>query len=171
MGDGAPHLIQSQDKERGPISGLSRAGRLAALAGLVFLAATACSSERIETPPWAVGVAGPVVLDEAGIITDWDLIGGPNEELPYQTGLYDHDVGVVSTRPESTELVVVWNAVECQLEPVARVSLRNGGLHIDVTPGPNPIAHCAAMGIGFGFRMTLSQPVNQQLFEFPPATQ
>jgi hypothetical protein len=40
------------------------------------------------------------------------------------------------------------------------------------------------MGIGFGFRMTLSQPVgdrlitarlidpvNQQLFEFPPATQ
>lgn len=70
-----------------------------------------------------------------------------------------------------TELVVVWSAVECQLEPVARVSLRNGDLHIDVTPGPNPDEHCAAMGIGFGFRMTLSQPVNQQLFEFPPATQ
>jgi hypothetical protein len=157
---------------------------LAALAALVFLAATACSPESIETPPWAVGVAGPVVLDEAGIITDWDLIGGPNEELPYQTGIYDHDFGVVSTMTESTELVVVWSAVECQLEPVARVSLRNGGLHIDVTPGPNPIEHSAAMGIGFGFRMTLSQPVgdrvitarlidpvNQQLFEFPPAPQ
>lgn len=99
MRDGAPDLIQVQDKERGPISGLSRAGRLAALAVLVFLAATACSPESIETPPWAVGVAGPVVLDEAGIITDWDLIGGPNE-LPYQTGLCDHDFGVVSTMPE-----------------------------------------------------------------------
>lgn len=154
------------------------------MATLLFLAALACSTETIETPPWAVGVAGPVVLDESGIVADWELIGGPNEELPYQTGLYDHDFGVVSTKPESTELVVVWSAVECQREPVARVSLRNGGLHIDVTPGPNPIEHCAAMGIGFGFRMTLSQPVgdrvitarlidpmNHQLFEFPPAMQ
>lgn len=159
-------------------------GRLAALAALVFLVATACSTESIETPPWAIGVAGPAVLDEAGIITDWDLIGGPNEELPYQTGSYDHDFGVIPTMPESTELVVVWSAVGCQLDPVARVSQRNGGLHIDVTPGPSPIEHCAAMGIGFGFRMTISQPmgdrvitaqlidpVNQWLFEFPPATQ
>lgn len=137
-------------------------------------------AREYETPPRAVGVVGPVVLDEAGIISDWELIGGPT--IPYQTGLYDHDCGVVSTQPESTEFVVVWSAVECQLGPLARVFLRNGDLHIDVTPGPNPVEHCAAMGIGF--RMTLSQPVgdrlitarlidpvNQQLFEFPPAAQ
>ena len=33
-------------------------------------------------------------------------------------------------------------------------------LHIEVTPGPNPVEHCAAMSIGYGFRMALSQPVD-----------
>jgi hypothetical protein len=59
---------------------------LVVLAGLVLLAATGCASDSIEVPSFAVSVVGPAVLDEAGIVADWELIGGPNEELPYQTG-------------------------------------------------------------------------------------
>ena len=95
-------------------------------------------------------------------------------------GSYEGDFGVVPTWPESTELVIVWTAVPCQTRPVARVSLQNEGLHIDVTPGPNPVEHCAAMAIGYGFRLILLHPVgdrsitarlldqaNQRLVEFP----
>ena len=139
-----------------------------------------CSSDLVEVPAFAVGVSGPAVLDETGLVADWELIGGLDEELPYQTGFYEGDFGVVPTTPESTELVIVWTAVPCQTRPVARVSLQNEGLHIDVTPGPNPVEHCAAMAIGYGFRLILLHPVgdrsitarlidqaNQRLVEFP----
>ena len=71
--------------------------------------------------------------------------------------------------------------MECQLEPVAQVTSPNGGIRIEVTPGPNPVEPCAAMGIGYGFRLILTEPLgdravtaklvdpaNRQLAEFPP---
>ena len=30
---------------------------------------------------FALGIRGPAVLDEAGIVAAWELIGGPDEEL------------------------------------------------------------------------------------------
>jgi len=153
------------------------------LVSLVILVAGCGGS--VQEPQFAVGVVGPAVLDEAGIVADWELIGGPNEELPlqYQTGLFEDDFGVAPSTLESTELVVVWSAVPCQLEPVAQVTSPNGGIHIEVTPGPNPVEHCAAMGIGYGFRLNLTEPLgdravtaklidpaNQQLVEFPPVS-
>ncbi|MCJ7779492.1 MAG: hypothetical protein MUQ27_01575 [Acidimicrobiia bacterium] len=154
------------------------------LVSVVFLVAGCGGS--VQEPQFAVGVVGPAVLDEAGIVADWELIGGPDEELPlqYQLGFNENDFGVVSAAPESTELVVSWSAVPCQLEPVAQVTSPNGGIHIEVTPGPNPVEHCAAMAIGYGFRLTLTEPlgdravtaklidpVNQQLAEFPPPSE
>ena len=89
--------------------------------------------------------------------------------------------GLLATLPGSTEVVVAWSALPCQLEPAARVSRSDGGLHIEVTPGPNPVEHGAAMSIGYGFRMAPTQaddplvitarlidPVNHQFKDFPP---
>lgn len=150
----------------------------------VVILAGGCGGS-VEEPQFAVGVVGPAVLDEAGIVADWELIGGPDEEFParYQLGFYEDDFGVVSAAPESTEVVVGWSALVCQQQPVAEVTAPNGGIHIEVTPGPNPVEHCAAMGIGYGFRLTLTEPVgdravtaklvdpvNQQLAEFPPVS-
>src|SRR5680860_614461 len=78
------------------------------LVSLVILVAGCVGS--VQEPQFAVGVVGPAVLDEAGIVAEWELIGGPDEELPlqYQPGLFENDFGVVSAAPESTEIVVVW---------------------------------------------------------------
>ena len=63
---------------------------------------------------------------------------------------------------------------------MARISRRDEGVHIEVTPGPNPIEHCAVMSIGYGFRRSLAEalgdravtaqlidPVNQRLLVYP----
>lgn len=153
--------------------------RLVALLALVALTVS-CSTETIEAPAFAAGISGPAVLDEAGLVAAWELLGGPDNELPDRPARYMGDFGIDATTPASTEITVVWQALPCQLEPVARVSSRDGGVHIEVNPGPNPIEHCAAMSIGYGFRLSLAaalgdnvvtaqliDPVNQQLLVYP----
>jgi hypothetical protein len=77
------------------------------LVSVVFLVAGCGGS--VQEPQFAIGVVGPAVLDEAGIVADWELIGGPDEELPlqYQLGFNENDFGVVSAAPESTVVVAV----------------------------------------------------------------
>ena len=128
-----------------------RAILLTVLTTFVWLA-PGCSTDTIEAPSFAVGVSGPMVLDATGI-------GGPDQELPFQTGSYPDDFGIVTFSEEATDVVVVWSALPCQLEPVARVSSAEGRIFIEVTPGPNPVEHCAAMAIGYGLRLTFTEPV------------
>ena len=132
---------------------------------MLLLAATACSA-KVETPAFAQGVTGPGVTDETGLVADWELIGGPDEDLDavlgFGTGLYAHDFGAFAPDEDGNDVIVFWTAVPCQMKPVAQVSLGDGGIHIEVDPGPNPVEHCAAEAIGYGFRITLAEPVGSR---------
>ena len=64
------------------------------LVSLVILVAGCDGS--VQEPQFAVGVRGPAVFDEAGIVAAWELIGGRDEELPlqYETGLFESNFGI-----------------------------------------------------------------------------
>lgn len=156
-----------------------RAGLLIVPVVLLAVAVGSCGGESIEEPAFAKGVTGPAVLDGAGIVADWEFIGGPGE--PVASGKYPNDFGIASRLPGSNEIEVVWNALLCQVEPVAQVTTESKSVHIKVTPGRSDPGGCAAMGVGYAFRFTLTEPVgdravtatlidyvNQRRFEFPP---
>ena len=128
---------------------------------LVLLCAS-CAATTIETPPFAVGVDGPAVLDETGLIAGWELIGGPDDDSDLRTGRFPEDFGIERYETDSTEIVVTWSALPCQLQPVARVRTSDREIQVEVTPGPNPIEHCAAMAVGYGFQFTLTESLGDR---------
>lgn len=156
---------------------------LAALALLATLVAS-CADDSIQAPPWAAEIAGPMVIDQAGLIANWEYIGWPDESEGFlmRPGRYTGDFGVDATTPESTEIIVTWGALPCQESPVSRVTADDAVVRIDITPGPNPVEHCAAMEVRYGLRLvlveplgargvaaTLVDPVNQTELEYPGA--
>jgi hypothetical protein len=111
-----------------------------------------------------VAQPGPALLDETGQVAGWELLGGPDADVDLRTGRFPDDFGVEGFRPDSNEIVVAWSALPCQLEPVGQVTSRDGSIRIEVTPGPNLIEEgCPAMGVGYGFRLTLAEPVGDRL--------
>jgi hypothetical protein len=156
-----------------------RVGLMALFAVLPALVLGACAGGSIDKPAFSQGVTGPAVLDEGGVVAGWEFVHGPDE--PVASGKYPNDFGIPSRLPGSSEIEVVWNASACQTEPVAKVTTGSDSIHIDVTPGPSDPANCAAMGVGYAFRLTLTEPiadrtvtatlidyVNRVRFEFPP---
>lgn len=131
---------------------------VAILALLVILGVAGCDGSVPEG-------GGPAVLDEAGIVADWEFIMGIDEPLPAHLplDLPDLPLRVVPAAPESTELVVVWLASPCQLEPVAQVTSLDGGIHIEVRPGPYSEQFCHASAAGYGFIFTLTEPLGERV--------
>ncbi len=155
--------------------------RLLVAIALAMLLAS-CGGDSITTPGWAEGASGPTVIDESGLVAGWEYIGYPDESDTFlqRPGRYTGDFGVDTTTPGSTELVVTWGGMPCQDAPVSRVTADETSIHVDVTPGPNPVAHCPAMQVRYGLRLTLAgplrdrevaaslvDPVNQVQHEYP----
>jgi hypothetical protein len=132
------------------------------VAWCLTLLCASCNTTTIETPPFAIGAEGPLLLDETGLVAGWELLGGPDADSDLRTGRFPDDFGVEGYGPDSNEIVVVWSALPCQLEPVGQVTSSDGVIQIEVTPGPNPIEGCPAMGVGYGFRLTLAEPVGDR---------
>lgn len=156
-----------------------RSRAAAAVAALVLIAPT-CSDGTIETPAFAFGVPGPAVVDHAGVVAEWELLGEQDAEMSYPAGVFDDDFGVFGATADSTEVVVAWSALPCQRAPVAEVTVTDAALHIAVTPGPKPEERCAAMAVPWAFRLELTRrladlaisaelidPVAQRRFDFP----
>jgi len=125
---------------------------------------SSCGGDSITTPGWAEGVSGPTVIDKSGLVAGWEYIGYPDESDDFlkRPGRYTGDFGVDTTTPDSTGLVVSWGGLVCQDSPVSRVTANDATIHIDVTPGPNPVEHCAAMEVAYGLRLTLTGPLGDR---------
>lgn len=125
---------------------------------------SSCGGDSIATPGWAGEVPGPAVIDESGLVAGWEYIGYPDESDDFlrRPGRHAGDFGVDTTTPGSTELVVTWGGVPCQDSPVSRVTADDTAIHIDVTPGPNPVEHCAAVQVRYGLRLTLTGPLEER---------
>jgi len=146
---------------------------------LLAVVVGSCGGDSIEEPAFAKGVTGPAVVDEAGIVADWEFIDGSDGSLG--AAELSDDYRIPSIPPESAHFVVVWGGLPCQTRPVAQVIEGPGSVHIDVTPGPSDPPDCAAMEVYYGFRFMLTGPVgdrtvtatvidyvNQVRLDFPP---
>ena len=128
-----------------------------------------CSGNTIEVSDFAIGVDGPEVNDETGLITDWQLLGPDEYEAGFRdrSGRYTGEFGIDTTTLESTEIIVSWFALPCQDSPVAEVTSTDRVLHIDVTPGPSP-EDCAAMSVPYALRLRLSEPLGNRTVSATP---
>lgn len=139
--------------------------RVVVAVAVVLLATTSCAGDEVEIPKWAEGISGPTVLDETGLIAHWEYIGYPDESDAFllRAGRYTGEFGVDETTPDSTHLIVTWEALPCQQSPLTRVTTTTNKIRIDVYPGPNPNEHCAAMSVRYGLLLQLATPLGTRV--------